>query len=201
MRSRDEPLLKICGISTLEDGIFAHECGADIVGVILDKSVSRHGDHSLISSLTSRGIITAGVYTSLKSALSQHRDEDLIQLHFAHSPETVTRVRDITGKAVISVIQFKDTGELVEDSRRRYEAGAEIVLLENRSGIVAFKDEMERIQLKVRTGLAGKISPHNVKEIATLKPLMIDVSSSLESHPGKKDHGLVRELFRRLEVS
>lgn len=201
MRYRGESLLKICGVANIEDGVFAHDCGADIIGVILDKRVPRHGDQSLISSLTSMRIRTAAVYTSLESAVSRYGDEDLIQLHFPHDPEKIGFVKEKTGKGVISVIQFDRTENLEEDVKRRYEAGAEIVLLENKSGIVKFISEIEKIQLSIKTGLAGKISPQNVGDIAAVNPLMIDVSSSIESYPGKKDHGLIRQLFRSLEAA
>lgn len=201
MRFPGETILKICGVSNDDDGVFAADSGADIIGVILDQTVVRHGNADLISRLHSMGIRTAGVYTSLDSALSEYRDEDLIQLHFDHDAETVRTVKERTGKEVISVIQFRNTEGIGYEAIRRYQAGADIVLLENRSGIVNYIPQMQRIQKRVRTGLAGKISPANVRSLSAMNPLMIDVSSSLEEYPGKKDHTIIRELFRNLEAA
>ncbi|MBD3225242.1 MAG: N-(5'-phosphoribosyl)anthranilate isomerase, partial [Caldithrix sp.] len=47
---------------------------------------------------------------------------------------------------------------------------------------------------------AGGISQDNIDEIIqTIRPAAIDLSSSLESRPGKKDHTKVEDFFRRLK--
>lgn len=201
MRLHDNIIVKVCGVASEEDGRFASECGADIIGVILDPSVGRHGDHALITRLHRSGIKVAGVYTSLHPALTEYGDEDYIQLHFPHDGDTVRRAARETGKDIISVIQFSGTEGLELKAIEHYNCGAEIVLLENRNGIESSLDGIAGIQKAVRTGVAGRISPHNVSLIAATNPLMIDVSSSLELRPGKKDPIIVREFFRKLEVT
>ncbi|WP_406033008.1 phosphoribosylanthranilate isomerase, partial [Treponema saccharophilum] len=47
--------------------------------------------------------------------------------------------------------------------------------------------------------LAGGISPSNVRSVvAEFSPELVDVSSSLESAPGIKDEGKMREFFSNL---
>jgi phosphoribosylanthranilate isomerase len=47
--------------------------------------------------------------------------------------------------------------------------------------------------------LAGGVSIDNLEEIYTkIKPAAIDLSSSLESEPGKKDKQRVKEFFNKL---
>lgn len=201
MKRHEDVMIKICGVANLEDALFAHKCGADIVGVVLDPKVRRHGDSRLVSEIHSAGIQAAGVYTSLDSVILDSGDEDYIQLHFSHGPETVKDVRRITGRKIISVIQFTTTDGLVHASREHYDAGADIVLLENREGIIGNIGEIEDIQKSVRTGVAGKITPENAGRFVQINPLMVDLSSSLETFPGKKDHKLMAELFNRLEAA
>lgn len=201
MRSPEDMLVKVCGVANLDDAIFASEKGADIIGVILDQNVTRHGDAALITAIHDAGIITAGVYTSLDAALQENSDEDLIQLHFPHEPEIVKKVKQETGKRVISVIQFTSAGGLKELAVSHYAADADIVLLENNSGIINSLNHIANVQKSARTGVSGKITPSNAAEFAKVNPLMIDLSSSLEDYPGKKSHKLVSELFRNLEVA
>lgn len=199
MNETDDVLIKVCGVANLEDGIFAGKCGADIVGVVLDPKVPRHGDSRVVSQIHDAGFQTAGVYTSLDSAMHDFGDEDYIQLHFKHDPEVVGVVKRISGRKIISVIQFTDPDGLEEMAISRYKAGADIVLLENRHGIMNSIQEIGAIQESIRTGVAGKITPEIAVRLAETRPLMIDLSSSLEVRPGKKDHKLVAKLFTLLE--
>jgi phosphoribosylanthranilate isomerase len=44
--------------------------------------------------------------------------------------------------------------------------------------------------------LAGGVGAHNIRDIyAHIRPAAVDLSSSLETHPGKKDHDKVRHFF------
>ena len=48
--------------------------------------------------------------------------------------------------------------------------------------------------------LAGGLTPENVAEaIRTARPYAVDVASGVESRPGKKDPGKLREFFREAE--
>ncbi len=201
MRRPDEMLIKVCGVANIEDALFASSCGADIIGVVLDSRVERHGDSSLVTEIHSAGIKVAGVYTSLQSVMAEYGDEDYIQLHFPHGPETVASVKRDTGKKIISVIQFRDAEGIARLAKAHYSAGADIVLLENKDGVINSIDEIRNIQKAVRTGIAGKIAPGDVIRLAETNPLMIDLSSSLEERPGKKDHRIVADLFSRLEAA
>ncbi|AKA49657.1 hypothetical protein IX51_11705 [uncultured archaeon] len=201
MKLREGMLVKVCGVANIDDAVFASRLGADIIGVVLDPTIPRHGDTDLVTDIHRSGIRVAGVYTSLESALGRNLDEDLIQLHFPHDGETVEYVKNETGKEVISVIQYSETNGLSDEARARYSAGADIVLIENRNGMITTLDRIAEIQKIVRTGISGRISPGNALEFARINPLMIDLSSSLELYPGKKDPSLVSELFRNLEVA
>ena len=53
-----------------------------------------------------------------------------------------------------------------------------------------------------RVILAGGIKPGNVaKAIAEAQPYAVDVCSGVETSPGKKDHGAMRELMREIEAA
>lgn len=200
MRHPEDMLVKICGVANIEDAYLADSLGADIIGVVLDYSFARHGTPELVSSIHDSGIVTAGVYTSMGSILAGFRDEDLIQMHFEHTPKDVTFLKNETGKRVISVIRLTNAEETSKKARAHYEAGAEIVLVEHGKGIANELQSISKLQRIARTGVAGKISPSNVSQLALTEPLMIDASSSIEEYPGKKDADLLRQFFMNLEA-
>lgn len=200
MRHPEDMLVKICGVANMEDASLADSLGADIIGVVLDYSYARHGSPELVSSIHDSGIVTAGVYTSIDSIIEGFRDEDLIQMHFDHSPNDVRFLKKETGKGIISVIRLDGAEGTAEKARAHYEAGAEIVLVEHGKGIVAELPRISKLQKVCRTGVAGKISPSNVSQLANTEPLMIDASSSIEQYPGKKDPELLRQFFINLEA-
>jgi phosphoribosylanthranilate isomerase len=47
--------------------------------------------------------------------------------------------------------------------------------------------------------LSGGLGPSNIERaIITVKPYAVDMSSSIEARPGKKDHALMRELMGKV---
>lgn len=200
MRSPEDLKVKVCGVARMDDALLAYESGADIVGVVMDRSVIRHGTPELVTRIHEEGIPIAAVYTSLEAVLSGYGNEDYIQLHFPHGPEVVREAREKTGRMIISVIQFTETARPVETALAHYSAGADIVLLEDRNGAASDLERIGEIQKTARTAVSGRIKPGQAASIARIKPLMIDLSSSLEEYPGRKDPALIRELFSSLEV-
>ncbi len=199
MRHPEDMMVKICGVARMEDAVLANSLGADIIGVVLDPRFARHGTPELVSSIHSSGITVAGVYTSMDAILEDHGDEELVQMHFLHNKDDIGKVKEETGKRIISVL-FRENGEgSAKMAEERYSAGADIVLIEQANGASSDIEGISRIQKIVRTGVAGKISPDNVALVASTGPLMIDASSSIEAFPGTKDHGLLRSFFRNLE--
>ena len=69
---------------------------------------------------------------------------------------------------------------------------------QQRSRLGKINENNEKVnELRNRIILAGGISINNIDEIMTkIKPAAIDVSSSLEKEPGKKDPELLREFIR-----
>jgi phosphoribosylanthranilate isomerase len=187
--------VKICGITNVHDAEYSIKKGAEFIGVILDYSVKRHGTEDLIKEIKNikkTGVV--GVYTSMPDA--NEINEDIIQLHFDHSPGDVKYIKNVLKKNVISVIDISknDYLERIDEYKK---AGSDYILLEDRSGIVNRMDDLRNIDL-TGIGLAGKISPENVSNILSLNPEFIDLSSSLESEIGKKSEKRIDELFIKL---
>ena len=99
-------------------------------------------------------------------------------------------------KNVISVININN-----EDYKNKIdeymEAGSDYILLEDKNGIYKDGDIINGIN-RYHIGLAGKISPDNVKDILEMGPELIDVSSSLEEYTGKKSLEKIDIFFKNV---
>lgn len=188
--------MKICGITNIEDAMFAVSLGADYLGVILDESVARHGTQPLLADINGLGAETVGVYTSMKQIESSALNENIIQIHFPHEEDDVRKVKELSGKKVISVIQFSTADLVADQALKLLHSGSDFILVEKRDGIAKVSTEIPSITGKARVGIAGKISPDNISGLLHYGVEFIDVSSSVEKSPGKKDHQKLAALFR-----
>ena len=187
--------IKICGITNEEDADYSLKMGADILGVILDFNVKRHGTEELIRKIKKKhpDAMLTGVYTSMPYVVGR---EDYIQLHFRHSPEDIQYVKNTLHKKVISVMDFHQ--ENIKEMLKLYlDAGADYVLLEDRNGIIERRYQLRELPMN-RIGIAGKIDSKNLKSLLQLNPDLIDVSSSLEEIIGKKSFKKMDEFFNIL---
>ncbi|MCL5802703.1 MAG: phosphoribosylanthranilate isomerase [Candidatus Thermoplasmatota archaeon] len=192
---QNDEIVKICGIARLQDASFAMDLGYDIIGVILDETVPRHGTVDLLENIKDMGATTAAVYTSLESVDHDLASADYIQLHFNHTAEQIKSLKSKSGKGIISVLKYGGNGITESDIGERLNAGADLVLVENREGIVKFLDGLRPLSGNPRIGVAGKIGPSNVGTIRKFGFRFIDASSSLEISPGKKDHSRMKEFI------
>jgi phosphoribosylanthranilate isomerase len=197
----NEEIIKICGIANIEDASHAIDLGYDILGVILDTKVVRHGTVDLIEKIRNMGGTTAAVYTSYESVKNDPSSSDYIQLHFSHSTEQITEIKDRYRKKIISVISYTGKENIDSQIQEKISAGADLVLVENREGIVKYLPGIEFASGNHRVGVAGKIRISNVSEIRERGFRFIDASSSLEISPGKKDHVLMKAFIERARCS
>lgn len=187
--------IKICGITNIHDAIYSHASGADLIGVVLSDQSPRRGTVNLVNEISNLGIPVVAVYTFIEEALKNKGEEEYAQLHFRTNINDIERVKD-TGRRVISVVNLDDPD--FTNYFQYVKQKSDMILLEKRSGI---KEVIQNISglLGKNVGIAGKIGPSNIDEIVKLNADLIDLSSSLERYPGKKDEKLVDDFFRRLK--
>ncbi|MXZ31041.1 MAG: phosphoribosylanthranilate isomerase [Acidimicrobiia bacterium] len=191
--------VKICGITSEEDGLLAVAMGTDAVGFLFAPSPRRVSPSAArdIARRLPPEILTVGVF----------RDEDprnvvrianearlgAVQLHGHESPEETNSVRQQVGR----VIKAFHAGSADLEQAKSY--GADVVLVDAEqpgSGRVFDWALAERAAGSLPVMLAGGLTPENVAAaISKTRPWGVDVSTGVESSPGRKDPRLVREFI------
>lgn len=193
-----ELLVKICGITRLEDALAAQDAGADLIGFVFAKS-SRRVEPSVVAKFC--GQVTCGkvgVFVNEKIETMQKiaRDcqLDFVQLH----GDEDQAVCEAVGLPVIKAIRVSSA----EDLKRANNYNVHLLLLdafspEGRGGTGASFDWRLLAQFAKPYILAGGLNPENVSDaVKTYGPRGVDASSSLESSPGIKDRQKIKDFVR-----
>jgi phosphoribosylanthranilate isomerase len=189
--------VKVCGITRVEDGVAAAEAGADAVGFVFWPGSPRRVDVERarrIGDALPGSVVRVGVFVNAGSeALARTAEQaglDLLQLHGDEAPEALAGLPRPAWKALRVGPDFSLASAL------RYEGRAAGLLLDShvagRPGGSGQRFDWRHVALlreRVRfLILAGGLSPENVAEaVAMAQPDGVDVSSGVESAPGRKD--------------
>jgi phosphoribosylanthranilate isomerase len=195
-------LIKICGITNLDDALVAVDAGADALGFNFYPRSPRYiaptDARSIVEQLPDE-IMSVGVFVneSVPEQIARIADQvglKAVQLHGDESPQYCRALRD---RFVIKALRVGDGFE--PQSVREYET--EAILLDAFSndarggtGRVIDWSVARRVSaLAPQLFLAGGLSVENVAlAIAAVKPYAVDACSSLERVPGRKDAERVR---------
>ncbi len=197
--------VKICGITNLEDALCAALNGADALGFVFYRKSPRSITSSRaqrISRILPAKILRAGVFVDEKistvKAIARSCRLDLLQFHGKESPEYC---RKFKGYKVIKAFRIAKPEDLKQvsgykcfaylfDSFSRQQRGGSGKKFNWK--ILAQADKMKPVVF-----LSGGLNPANVRQAIKLsKPGWVDVSSSLEALPGKKDHRRVKQFIQ-----
>lgn len=189
--------IKICGITTPEDALAAAALDIQAVGLVFYPKSPRFVDEAAARRITAvlpPGIAAVGVFVDAPASavLAAARSVGLhaVQLHGSESPEDVARLRD-AGLRVVKALFVNRPPRL--DAHGVYAPSAFLVECAgtHRPGGNALVWDWARARGAIRTApviLAGGLSPENVRDaVLAADPAGVDVSSGVESRPGRKD--------------
>ncbi len=198
--------MKICGLTSADDAQLAVREGATFIGAILA------GGPRLLTLAQARevlgprrdGVSRVAVFGGQSFAqvveASKTLDLDVVQLHRTTTVHEIEALKSATGCTVWPVISIEGTiipgdaaefarasGHLLLDARTGGRSGGMGVALDW-EGLVAQVARLRREVGDVQLILAGGLKPGNVATaIELLRPDVVDVSSGVESSPGRKD--------------
>jgi phosphoribosylanthranilate isomerase len=199
-------LVKICGITRLEDAQAAVQLGADAVGFVFWPRSPRFIEPEqarAIAAALPPFITTVGVFVDqsarLVNGVAARVGLGAVQLHGEESPDYLGEIDRPVIKAISLGERFDDRQLQAWPDRVRLLLDADDPIRRGGTGrtvdwALAAKAAAGRAVL-----LAGGLRPENVGEaIRAVGPYGIDVSSGVESAPGVKDHARLRALFEAI---
>lgn len=188
--------VKICGVTSIADGLAAAEAGADAIGLVFHEASSRAiapAQASDIARAMSPFITRVALFmdadaSTIRGVLA-NVEIDLLQFHGGETPAFCRQFAKPYMKAVpmgepdIDLTQwadkYDDARALLLDANRAGEAGGQGT---------RFAWEHEITDIPMPIVIAGGLDPQNVAEaISRFAPYAVDVSSGVENTPGIKD--------------
>jgi len=197
-------LIKICGITNLNDAHAAIAAGADALGFNFYKPSPRYiapeSAREIIDTLPD-SILKVGVFVNEESpeavrAIANRSGVKAVQLHGDESPDYC--------RALNSVIKaFAVSNDFDINQFQAYEVDA--IMLDTKDNrlrggtgrVFDWSLAQQVSRIVPRLFLAGGLSPENVSEaIEMVHPYAVDTCSAVEDKPGIKNHERMRVFVR-----
>jgi phosphoribosylanthranilate isomerase len=205
--------VKICGITNWPDARAACEAGANLLGLNFYEKSPRFissGEAAKIRQQLPKNVEVVGIFVNAKHAdvlsASASLHLDAAQLHGDETPQIVAAV----AKSINVFKAFRVDPQFSLSTLDEYPAARAFLMDAAHTGQYGGTGRTtdwalaRRAALTHRIILTGGLKVENVAAaIRLVRPFAVDVASGVESKPGKKDHGRVREFIqevRRAEV-
>ena len=203
--SKFKPLIKICGVTSVDQAIQIAELGVDAIGIISVKEspryISQQNKNHIFQKLKNcfPKIKRVSVYKDipldiLKPSDNNTLNENVIQLHGDETPDYCSKLKDLIPSIEIwKAFRIQSQNELI--CLKDFENSVDAILLDSwdkeayggtgkRIKGIDFKKLVTNKPWWLAGGVSSDWTEYILKEI---KPDGIDISSSIEVSPGKKD--------------
>jgi len=200
-------VIKICGITNVEDALAAVAAGAGALGFNFYKPspryISPQNARAIIKQL-SPAVLAVGVFVneqpeSLKT-IADESGVQALQLHGDESPEYCHNLA--TDRYIIKTLAVSQNFDT--QTVHAYKTAA--IMLDTRDNnlrggtgrVFDWSIARQVNQLVPNLFLAGGLSPENIAgAIEAVHPYAVDACSALEDSPGKKNHERMRSFIER----
>jgi phosphoribosylanthranilate isomerase len=202
--------VKICGLSTPNTLAHAVALGVDMVGFVFYPPSPRAvtGEQAaFLKDLVPPLVQKVGLFVDADDVtignVLREMPLDVLQLHGSESPERVQAIKDVFNKPVIKAIKVETAEDIAAAADYQpcvdwllFDAKAPKTMPNALPGGNAISFDWTLLQglgWSVPWMLSGGLNPDNVAQaIATTAAPAVDVSSGVESEPGKKDPERIR---------
>lgn len=196
-------LVKICGITNIDDALAAVSAGADALGFNFYKPspryISPQSAREIIEELPA-SVLTVGVFVNEEAVtrIAAEAGVAALQLHGDESPSYCNGLADryviktlaVSNDFDIDVIKSYDVEAIMLDASDNKLRGGT-------GKTVDWSLARDVSRLVPKLFLAGGLSPENIEEaIATVHPYAVDACSALEDRAGKKNHERMRAFIK-----
>ena len=208
---RREIKVKVCGITNAEDALAAIEAGADALGFIFYEKSPRYVVPAVAANIiaglpplvTPVGVFVNEGLATVRSIMETCR----LAMAQLHGDENVSYCRELARPAM-KALRLKDRGSLLALAEYQGRGGVRGFVLDTFSelayggtGQITDWGLAADVAKSTPILLAGGLTPENVTEaIGIVRPYGVDVSSGVESAPGKKDHAKMRAFVEAVRV-
>lgn len=199
--------VKICGLKEEEAIDAALDGGADYIGLVFFPRSPRHVDVPTALKLADRARGQAKIVAlfvdpddRVLDNIAENVQPDFVQLH---GDESVPRVREIKRRLHLPVIKAIRVGSAVDAARAlRYNEAADLILFDSHPPKGAHQPggnghrfdwhALDDVKDRMKFMLSGGLTADNVAAaIEATGAFAVDVSSGVETEPGRKDPALI----------
>lgn len=194
--------IKICGITNVNDALLAVNAGADALGFIFYRKSPRYLTPEAARNIVEQlppFIATVGVFVNEDKEVIQSTVEkaqlSLVQLHGDESPSDCIGL----SRPVLKAIRVRDRKDVIAIKNYTVKGFVLDAYIDGMWGGTGERLDWRLAKEATQYGcviLAGGLTPVNVGEaVSQVQPFGVDVSSGVESTPGKKDPDKVRSFI------
>jgi len=201
---------KICGITNLEDALNAADAGCDALGFVFYKRSQRYITPEKASKIMRHlapDILKIGVFVDATEKTIRRIAKlcrlDMLQFHGNESPDFCARFGDFK---IIKAFRVKKRIDIKDISKYKTFAYLFDTFVKSKIGGTGRRFEWELAKnmhlddIGRQIFLSGGLTEKNLKEaVEAVHPDWVDVSTSVEIKPGKKDNRKVRDFIRTLK--
>ena len=201
--------VKICGITNVADALMAAAAGADLLGLMFYDGSPRRltlAQAAEISRALPPFVLRVGVFVDPDEALVTRAIAEcglsLLQFHGDEASDFCTQF----GVMSVKALRVRDAESL--QTLENFHTDAFLLDAHSQAGLGGTGEKfnwdlaVEAQKFGKPIFLAGGLTPENVADaVRRVRPFAVDVSSGVESAPGKKDEAKVRSFIAAVRAA
>ena len=196
-------IIKICGLNPIRDVQLCIDFKVDYLGFVFYEKSPRNinlTDIKILSRYNKKNSSFVAVMVNPSDEFIKKNilgNFDFIQLHGSENKDRVADIKNM-GLKVIKTIKVKEEQDI--DKYKEFD-NADIILFDTPSmekSLEFPKSLISKLPFGAKYALAGSISEKNLEYISKLGVNFFDLSSSLESQLGFKDHLKIKNFIKKI---